>query len=142
MTSVEARAARPLLPAYYLGTPVFALLDLVAGLPVRAVGLESRGHRVLYYVLVFALGGLMRARPTLAPWLAMGESAANLTLLMAAVLIPIWSLPETLDPSTVADLPERVVNLALSGSVMVYAFHRSRARLARPGDRSTPAGLT
>src|SRR5688500_12191586 len=88
-----ADAAPPLflsLPLYHLATPVFALLDLGLGLPVRAVGLESPALRLVYYAVVFALGWVMRARPRLAPWLAMVESAGNLTLLMAAVLIPVW----------------------------------------------------
>ena len=127
-----AEAAPPLflsLAAYYLATPLFAALDLVAGLPVRAVGLESPTLRLGYYALVFALGFVMRARPPLAPALAMVESAGNLTLLMAAVLIPIWSLPETLDGDVVADLPARVGNLALSGSVLVYSFYKGQAQL-------------
>ena len=117
-----------LLRAYYLATPLFAVLDLGLRIPIRAAGVESVSLRLTYYAATFALGWVMTARPTLAPWLAMGESAANLTLLMAAVLVPIWSLPETLDVGTVADLPQRVVNLALSGSVLVYSFYRSQAR--------------
>ena len=118
----------PPLAVYYLATPLFAALDLGAGLPVRAVGLESPTLRLGYYAVGFALGGVMRARPALAPGLAMLESAANLTLLMAAVLVPIWTLPETLDGAGVADLRMRVVNLALSGSVLVYSFYRAQAQ--------------
>jgi hypothetical protein len=96
--------------------------------PIRAVGVESPAVRLGYYAATFALGWVMKARPLLAPWLAMGESAVNLTLLMASVLIPIWSLGETLDFAAVADLPDRVLNLALSGSVLVYSFYRSQAQ--------------
>src|SRR5688572_6675325 len=85
-----------LLRAYYLATPLFAALDLGLRIPIRAAGVESLSLRMAYYAATFALGWLMTARPSLAPWLAMGESAANLTLLMAAVLVPIWSLSETL----------------------------------------------
>jgi hypothetical protein len=116
------------LAVYYLATPVFAALDLLAGLSFRAVGLESPTYRGLYYAAALALGVAMRARPALAPWLAMGESAVNLTLLMAAVLVPIWSLGESLDPAGVADLPARVANLALSGSVLVYSFYQAQWR--------------
>ena len=70
----------------------------------------------------------MAARPPLAPWLAMGESAANLTLLMASVLVPVWSFQETFDAAAITDLPERVVNLAVSGSVLVFSFYRNQAR--------------
>jgi hypothetical protein len=107
---------------------VFAALDLLAGLSLRAVGLESPVHRGLYYAGALALGVGMRARPALAPWLAMGESTMNLTLLMAAVLVPIWSLGESLDAAGVGDLPERVVNLTLSGSVLVFSFYQAQWR--------------
>ena len=125
--SGEATPA-PGLTLYYLATPLFALLDLAFGLPVRAVGLESAGQRGLYYAAVFALGWVMRGRPRLAPWLAMLESAGNLALLMIAVLLPIWSLGETLDASVASELPARVANLALSGSVLGYSFHGAQAR--------------
>jgi hypothetical protein len=117
-----------LLTAYYLATPLFAVLDLGLSVPMRAVGVESPSLRLGYYAATFALGWVMKARPLLAPWLAMGESAVNLTLLMASVLIPIWSLGETMDGAALADLPDRVLNLALSGSVLVYSFYRSQAR--------------
>jgi hypothetical protein len=121
-----------LLTAYYLATPLFAALDLGLSAPIRAVGVESPSVRLGYYAASFALGLVMRARPALAPWLAMGESAVNLTLLMASVLLPIWSLGETGDAAGVADLPARVLNLALSGSVLVYAFYRSQAKAGMP----------
>lgn len=62
----------------------------------------------------------------------MGESAVSLTLLMASVLIPIWSLGETGDFAGVANLPDRVLNLALSGGVLVYAFYRGHAEAGVP----------
>jgi hypothetical protein len=116
------------LALYYLATPAFAALDLLGGLSLRAVGLESATHRGLYYGAALALGVVMRARPALAPWLAMGESAVNLTLLMAAVLVPIWSVGESLEAAGVTDLPARVVNLALSGGVLVYSFYQAQWR--------------
>jgi hypothetical protein len=122
-----------LLAAYYLATPLFAALDLGLSVPIRAVGVESPAARMGYYAATFALGWVMRARPRLAPWLAMGESAVNLTLLMAAVLVPIWSLGETMDFAVADELPSRVLNLSLSGSVLVYSFYRSQARTGLQG---------
>lgn len=125
-------AAPPLrawLSLYYLATPAFAAVDLAGGVAVRVAGIESPALRMAYYAAACALGVLMRARPRLAPALGMAESAGNLTLLMASVLIPIWSLPETMDAGLAAELPARVANLALSGSVLIAAFYRSQARL-------------
>lgn len=119
------------LTLYYLATPLFAALDLGLSLPIRAVGVGGPSARLAYYAGAFALGWLMRARPRLEPWLAMGESAVNLTLLMLAVLLPIWTLGETAEAAAVANLPGRIANLALSGSVLVWSFHRSQARAGR-----------
>jgi len=77
----------------------------------------------------------MSARRALAPWLAMIESAGNLTLLMASVLIPVWSVAQTLDDAVVSDLPARVLNLTISGAVLVYAFHRSQSQAMRRARR-------
>ena len=132
---------RPLLPLYYLATPVFAAVDLGLGFPVRAAGLERPLHRVAWYALGFAVGLVMHRRPRWTPWLGMGESAANLTLLMVAVLLPIWSLPGSLDTGAVAELPVRVANLALSGSILVFSFYRSQAEALGPirgGGRRRP----
>jgi hypothetical protein len=120
-------AAPPLLSWYYLATPLFAALDFGVGLSLRAGPIESPALRLAYYAAAFGLGFVMRGRPVLAPLLAMLESAANLTMLMAAVLIPIWS-PEL--PSAV-ELRVAIVNLALSGSVLVYSFYRSQRALGR-----------
>ena len=126
---MKGRLGDPLLPAYYLATPLFAVLDFGFGTPIRAVGVESPGLRLAYYGGIFLVGWVMAASPPLAPWLAMGESAANLTLVMVSVLVPVWSLQETLDLGAIVDLPERVVNLAVSGSVLVFSFYRNQARV-------------
>ena len=130
---MKGRFGDQLLRVYYLATPLFAVLDFGLATPIRAVGLESPGLRLAYYAGTFLVGLVMAARPSLTPWLAMGESAANLTLLMASVLVPVWSLSETLDASVIADLPERVTNLAVSGSVLVYSFYRNQAQVGMRG---------
>ena len=126
---MKSPGGETLLWAYYVATPLFAVLDFGFATPIRAVGIESPGLRLAYYGGTFIVGLVMGARPRLAPWLAMGESAANLTLLMASVLVPVWSLQETLDVGQIGDLPERVVNLAVSGSVLVFSFYRNQARV-------------
>ena len=125
---MTGRGGDSLLGAYYLATPLFAVLDFGFAIPIRAVGIESPGIRLIYYGGTFLVGFVMAARPPLAPWLAMGESAANLTLLMASVLVPVWTLQETLDAEAIVDLPDRVVNLAVSGSVLIFSFYRNQAR--------------
>ena len=101
--------------------------------PIRAAGVESLALRLAYYGGAFALGWIMLSRPALVPWLTMGESAVNLTLLMASVLVPIWSMAQTMDMSAVEELPSRVLNLVLSGSALVYSFYAGQARAGRRG---------
>ena len=79
---------------YYLATPLFAVMDLGLGLPVRVAGILPEPGRLAYYAAAFALGLACRARPSATPWVGMLESAANLTLLLLSILIPIWSLPD------------------------------------------------
>lgn len=120
---------------YYLLTPVFVVLDL-AGVVVR-VPLERPAARAVYYLVLIGLGLLCRAKPKVAPWVGMGESAVNLALLMAAVLLPVWGIGEVLaaggEPISSGELMARTVNLALAGGVLVWSFHRSqRAALGGP----------
>lgn len=121
---------------YYLLTPVFVLLDL-AGVVVR-VPLERPVARAVYYLALIGLGLLCRAKPRAAPWVGMGESAVNLALLMAAVLLPVWGMGEALaaggEPISSTELLERSANLALAGGVLVVSFHRNQ-RAALGGSR-------
>lgn len=120
---------------YYLLTPVFVILDL-AGVVVR-VPLQRPAARAVYYLVLLGLGLLCRAKPATAPWVGMGESAVNLALLMAAVLLPVWGMGEALvaggEPISSTELLQRTANLALAGSVLVWSFHRNqRAALGGP----------
>lgn len=113
---------------YYLATPLFAVLDLGAGWPVRVAGLGDPVHRALYYLAVTALGVAVARWPWAAPWAGMAESSTNLLLLCLSVLLPVWSLPDQVlagGSPAVAGAPA-LVNVALSGTVLVVAFHRHR----------------
>lgn len=119
---------------YYLATPLFALLDLALGFPVRVAGLADPLHRGLYYVALVLLGLALRRRPALAPWAGMAESVVNLFLLLLAILLPVWSAPDRIlaggDPGAVLP-PARILNALVSGAVLVLAFHRHQARAHR-----------
>jgi hypothetical protein len=84
----------------------------------------------MYYAAVFALGLLCRARPRVAPFAGIVESATNLTLLFLSILLPIWSLPDAVAsgaPLAAGLTPLALVNAVLSGTVMIASFQRSRA---------------
>lgn len=125
-----------LLVGYYLATPAFALADVLGVAPFRVAGLEGSGVRWGYYGVAFLLGLACRRWPAATPWVAMGESAVNLLLLLIAFLVPIWSLPEAvgsgaavLDPVTSTD----VLNLAVSGGALVLGFYGSQRRAMAAG---------
>lgn len=122
------------LTGYYLATPVFAALDFLAGVPVR-IAIPDERVRAAYYVGIFGLGLVCRYEPRWAPWVGMGESAFNLFLLMLAVLLPLWTVPDALLEGGAelgrTRLLERVANLALGGTVLVVAFYRQQAAALR-----------
>jgi hypothetical protein len=123
---------------YYLATPLFALLDLGFGFPVRVAGLADPRHRAVYYVVLMGLGVLVRERRRLAPWVGMAESVVNLVLLFLAILLPIWSFPDQVlagggAAPEVMD-PPALLNALVAGTVLAVAFYRNQwAALGRNG---------
>lgn len=133
--TTEGPGRRPgWLTGYFLATPLFLVPDLLLGAPVRVAALGSPGLRVAYCAAAFLLGLLVRTRPRLEPWVGMAESALNLTLLVLSVMVPVLTLPgRLLEGTPGADLlgPAELTNAALSGTVLVAAFHGHRAEIAR-----------
>lgn len=119
---------------YYLSTPLFAVLDFAWDVPVRVAGLGAPWQRGAYYLVLVLLGVLCRARPRAGPWVGMAESSVNLVLLLLAILLPIWSMPDAvLTGVTPAPVMGGVglANAFLSGLVLVASFHRSRMAAER-----------
>ena len=84
---------------------------------------------------MFGLGLVARTYPTTGPWLGIFESAGNILLLILAVMLPIWNLPdaivsgaELVNPFTRVSL----ANLVLSGSALVVSFHRHQRAAMNP----------
>lgn len=127
--------------AYYLGTPVFAVLDFVLGLSVRAVFLPTAAARATYYLACLGCGLLAWRRPSLGPIVGMAESGLNVLLLALGILVPVWDVAVTLGsevptPVTVSPVltPQGLVNAVLSGATFVVGFYGNQAALlARRG---------
>lgn len=130
------RGRSSVLTAYYLATPLFVVPDVVFSLPVRAAGIPSPGARWAYYALLLALGLVCRRWPDAAPWTGMAESAVNILLLILAVMIPIWSMPDAALAGEPLPDPFGAVSVftfILSGAALVVAFHgHQRRALRRP----------
>jgi hypothetical protein len=127
--------------AYLLSTPVFVVADLLFDMPFRVAALADSNLRFFYYGGVMLCGVLTYARPATAPWVGMGESATNLLLLMLSILLPIWNMPDAIMSGAPLEGPfdqMSLVNVVLSGSVLLYGYYRSQA--AALGRRSHPTG--
>ncbi len=117
---------------YYLGTPLFAALDVARNVSIRAAGIASPVGRLAYYAFAFACGMLLRYRPRWAPLIGIGESSANLFLVLFSVLGPLFSLPARVAEGANPEFafgPGRMVNVLLSGAVLIWSFQGNVARL-------------
>lgn len=119
--------------AYYLGTPVFWVLDVALSAPIRAAALPHPGWRLMYYAFATACGVLARRRPHLTPFIGLAESSMNLLLLVLSVLLPIFTLPALVAEGAEVSLPfgpAQLLNVLLSGSMLVISFYRNQERIA------------
>lgn len=132
------RLPRVLSLYYIAGTLLFAAVDWVLSAPIRAAFLGRPSQRWIYYALLIGLGVLCRARPTWAPMVGMLESAANLTLVLLSIMLPIYALTGTVEAGGPAGLPFTswtFANVLLTGSVLIFTFHRSQRALLRQAKR-------
>ena len=124
--------------AYYLGTPLFALADLVFGANVRAVGLAGHPElRAGYYAACLACGVASFARPAWAGFVGLAESSLNLLVLALSVFLPYYALVErVLDGGTPAGnplTPGFLANFVLSSAVWLALWYGRSGVLAGPG---------
>jgi hypothetical protein len=123
-----------IIEAYYLATPLFFLADLIFDAPVRAAAFHAPAWRYAYYIVLVGLGLLCRFRPRLAPVVGMGESAANLLLLILSILLPIWGMADQVlahEPVTGAPTGPQLVNFVLVGGMAIIAFKRNEGAFYR-----------
>jgi hypothetical protein len=124
--------------AYYLATPLFAVVDLAAGWNVRLAALAGRpGLRVSYYVVCLVLGVAAWRRPRMVPLTALTESAVNLLLLFAGIAATYAGVldaalqGEFINPFT----PAYLLNFGLSGGMLTAGFYARLGALQKSGVR-------
>lgn len=134
------------LSLYYIaGTLGFAVIDWVLAAPIRAAFLARPSQRWVYYAVLIGLGLLCRARPAWAPLVGMLESAANLTLVLLSIMLPVYALTSSVEEGGGAGLPFTpwtFASVLLSGSVLIYTFHRSQRALLRQAKRRVGSSNT
>lgn len=126
--------------AYYLvGTVAFAALDWILAAPIRATFLDRPQQRLVYYVALLGLGLLCRAKRQWAPLVGLGESAVNLFLVIASIMLPVFSLVDAVDaggPMTLPFTTWTLLNVLITGSVLIVSFQQNqRALMSRGRDR-------
>ena len=119
-----------LLQFYYLGTPLFVLLDLLFAANIRAAALEQ--YPVLkygYYVLCLGCGIFTRTVPRLSAVVALIESSVNILLLILGVLVPYFQLIAQVASNqrigTAGMTPALVVNFAISATIWAVSFYQN-----------------
>jgi len=120
----EARLVR----IYYLGTPLFMLLDLFWRLNIRVAALEGRpGLRLGYYALCGGCAIVNRLRPEWAPRVGFLESSVNLLLLALSFFLSYFQLLDSLSDG-MTSVPGLATlglpNFLLAGTVWLLSARR------------------
>jgi hypothetical protein len=117
------------LRAYYLGTPLFMLFDLLWGLNVRAVALEHLpAARYLYYAFCLACGVATLRWPGWTGPVGVAESSVNVLLLILGVFLPYFAAIRALAEGQAVTnpfTPQFLVNFALSATAGTVGFYKS-----------------
>jgi hypothetical protein len=121
---------------YYYATPLFILLDYLAGINVRVSALDSMPlYKNAYYGFCIICAFCIYISPKYSPIVALFESAINYVLMILLLLRPYirclmqediigegWQNVEALNP-------QHITNLVLAALVAVLAFRASINKL-------------
>ncbi len=141
----SARRRGRALQAYYLATPLFAVLDFAAGINVRVAFLDGGWPlRLAYYAFAFVAGVAAARWPARAALVGLVESGANIALLVLGVGVRYLAAIDAAAADAGLPAPPfdqlEVVNLLLSAVVLAVSYIGAQARpgegsAAVPGDR-------
>ena len=122
---------------YYYATPLFILLDYLAGINVRVAALDSMPlYKNAYYGFCIICAFCIYIFPKYSPIVALLESGINFVMMILLLFLPYailisntedvlsqdWSLPQMFTA-------QRIANLTLAGFVAVFAFRASIHRV-------------
>ena len=122
---------------YYYATPLFILLDYLAGINVRVAALDSMPlYKNAYYGFCILCALCIYIFPKYSSIVALLESGINFVMMILLLFLPYailisntedvlsqdWSLPQMFTA-------QRIVNLTLAGFVAVFAFRASIHRV-------------
>jgi hypothetical protein len=123
---------------YYYATPLFILLDYLAGINVRVAALDSMPlYKNAYYGLCILCALCIYIFPRYSPIVALFESTINVIMTILLLFIPYALLFSDTEDIFRADSPlaqmftaQRIANLGFAGFVAVFAFRASIGKLA------------
>ena len=122
---------------YYYATPLFILLDYLAGINVRVSALDAMPlYKNLYYGFCILCGLGMYISPRYSPVVALLESAINYVLMILLLLRPyiICLLQEDIIGEGWQNMEmltaQQITNLLIAALVAAYAFKASINKLA------------
>ena len=130
MSAVWRIVAPWLVPAYYLATPLFGIVDYVTGASLRAAALDGRPLlKTAYYVGCTLLGVMMTLRPRWTRGLSLTESSFNILLLIVGLLGPYYRAVDQLASQGALSgspiTPSAATNFAVAAAVWVISFYRN-----------------
>ena len=108
------------------------------GLSVRAAGIPRFDLRLLYYAFCLGCAALCQWRPGVSPLVGMAESVVNLFLLLLSVMLPIFNAVDAVTTGAPVASPMdagKLINVMLSGTMLVFSFYRNQEKAARRGFR-------
>jgi hypothetical protein len=113
---------------YYLGTPLFLILDLFWKLNIRVAALEGHpGFRLGYYAVCCGCAFVTWRRPEWGRLVGFLESSANLLLLAVSFFLSYFGFLNALSDGAVV-VPRLTTlglpNFLLAGTVWIISYHR------------------
>ena len=113
---------------YVAATPIFFLLDKFGGISVRAAFLDGwPAARYGYYGVCFGCGLLAMKMPTRARAIAMGESMANIVLLIFSVMLTYFATIDKVANGDVTGSPmnaQYAMNLVFAAGMLSLSYMR------------------
>ena len=110
-------------------------MDFYLGMNIRAVGLlDHTGWRAAYYGFCFVCWLMIWRKPSLTTLVGIGESALNLLLLIAGLVMPVMSFISDVDSvqnaSQVITI-QGVINFFISGMICLFSYYKGMVTLQR-----------
>lgn len=117
---------------FYLGTPFFIGLDVVAHANIRVAALDEFPKlKMLYYFFCCVIGLLYLKNPLLASLATMFECSLSIILLTLSVFAPYYALLRKAAETTATtsggptDFRFSLLNFAISSTVLLISFYRN-----------------